>query len=67
MELAIAPYSGVLKVQRSGLLDSCTNTIELMRGFTAAHLDRGADRIYLFNHMDSETTIINAEEYNTLL
>ncbi len=29
------------------------NNIESMRGFTASMLDRGADRIYLFNHFNT--------------
>ena len=31
------------------------NTIESMRGFTAAMLDRGADQIYCFNHFHHNT------------
>jgi hypothetical protein len=36
-----------------------TNDIETMRGFTAEMLYRGADQIYLFNHMDATTDILS--------
>lgn len=34
-----------------------TNSIETARGAAASFLDRGADRIYLFNYMDSQTAL----------
>ena len=40
------------------------NSIEPMRGFTAAMLDRGADQIYLFNHMDREDA---PDDYRAIL
>lgn len=43
------------------------NSIETARGAAAALLDRGADRIYLFNYMDSETTTADPENYPKLL
>jgi len=65
MELRIAPYEDS---------SSTRNNLELMRGFTAAHLDRGADQIYLYNHFDWEdrpdfdtTTVDDAEEWRTIL
>ena len=33
------------------------NSLETVRGAAASLLDRGADRVYLFNYMDSETAI----------
>ena len=44
-----------------------TNSLETTRGAAAALLDRGADRIYLFNFMDSETAIDDLHNYKTLL
>jgi hypothetical protein len=43
------------------------NDLESVCGFTAAMLDRGADQIYLFNYMDSGTTVADASEYPRLL
>jgi hypothetical protein len=43
------------------------NTIETARGIAAAMLDRGADRIYLFNYMDSQTAMDGLENYPALL
>lgn len=47
--------------------DPINNNIETMRGFTAAMLYRGANQIYLFNHMDSGTTIDNPDDYIKIL
>ena len=43
------------------------NTLETVRGAAASLLDRGADRIYLFNYMDSQTAMDDLENYSTLL
>jgi hypothetical protein len=43
------------------------NNLETMRGFTATMLHRGADNIYLFNHMDGGTSIDSPDEYIDLL
>ncbi|MBL8177964.1 MAG: hypothetical protein JNK48_25020 [Bryobacterales bacterium] len=43
------------------------NSIETVRGAAAALLDRGADRIYLFNFMDSETAIENLADNDRIL
>jgi hypothetical protein len=43
------------------------NSLETIRGTAAAYLERGVDRLYLFNHMDSETTIARAVDYPQLL
>lgn len=44
-----------------------TNTLETVRGAAATLLDRGADRVYLFNYMDSATTASDVENYRTML
>ena len=44
-----------------------TNTLETVRGTAASFLARGADRIYLFNYMDSDTAISDLHNYPTLL
>ena len=44
-----------------------TNSLETVRGAAISLLHRGADRIYLFNYMDSETTIDQGDEYPRLL
>jgi len=44
-----------------------TNSLETVRGAAASALDRGADRIYLFNYMDSETCMADIGNYPTLL
>ena len=43
------------------------NTLETVRGAASSLLDRGADRIYLFNYMDSQTAMDDLENYPTLL
>lgn len=43
------------------------NTLESAYGFAASAWNRGADGIYLFNWMDSETQPVNAESYRILL
>jgi hypothetical protein len=44
-----------------------TNSLETVRGAALSLLHRGADRVYLFNYMDSETTIDKADDYRLLL
>jgi len=44
-----------------------TNSLETVRGAAATLLDRGADRIYLFNYMDSVTAMEDLQNYPTLL
>ncbi|MFH1007285.1 MAG: hypothetical protein V1800_07265, partial [Candidatus Latescibacterota bacterium] len=44
-----------------------TNNAETVRGTAASLLHRGADRIYLFNYMDSETTTSSQEDYLKIL
>jgi hypothetical protein len=44
------------------------NSLETVRGAAAAMLQRGADRVYLFNYMDGETAMANVEQdYGSLL
>ena len=43
------------------------NTLETVRGSAASLLDKGADRIYLFNYMDSETAMEDLHNYPALL
>ncbi|MBI2425257.1 MAG: hypothetical protein HYV27_20695 [Candidatus Hydrogenedentes bacterium] len=43
------------------------NTLESTRGFAAAGWHRGADQIYLFNYMDSETIPVSGSDYRILL
>jgi hypothetical protein len=43
------------------------NCLETVRGASAAMLDRGADRVYLFNYMDSDTTQADMENYPGML
>jgi hypothetical protein len=43
------------------------NSLETVRGAAATLLDRGADRIYLFNYMDSETAIDNLADNAKIL
>ena len=43
------------------------NTLQTVRGAAATLLDRGADRIYLFNYLDSQTAMDDLENYPTLL
>jgi len=44
-----------------------TNTLETVRGMAASYIHRGCDKIYLFNYMDSETTMDDTQNYQTLL
>ncbi|MBO9605530.1 MAG: hypothetical protein J7639_06250 [Paenibacillaceae bacterium] len=59
LELMLSPHPGYPVKQ--------TNSLETVRGAASAMLARGADRIYLFNYMDSETTIDDAVDYPRLL
>ncbi len=43
------------------------NDLAALRGFAASALHRGADGLYLFNWMDSETRPVTASEYSLLL
>jgi hypothetical protein len=58
LEVLLRPYPSA---------EAQLNTLETVRGAATTLLDRGADRIYLFNYMDSDTTIESQEEYRQLL
>ncbi|MBN1343562.1 MAG: hypothetical protein JXQ73_12815 [Phycisphaerae bacterium] len=53
MEIRIQPYPGATAIM---------STRETLRGFSAAMLERGADQVYLFNHMDRDPSV-PSEEY----
>lgn len=59
LELLVRPYPDFRPLQ--------TNSLETVRGAAASLLDRGVDRIYLFNYMDSQTAIDDLENYPRLL
>lgn len=61
LELLIRPYPGC----PGGALH--TNSLQTLRGTASSFLDQGADRIYLFNYMDSQTAIDDLREYPVLL
>lgn len=44
-----------------------SNSLETARGMAASFIYRGCDKIYLFNYMDSETTLDAPDFYQTLL
>jgi hypothetical protein len=44
-----------------------THSLETARGAAASFLDRGADRVYLFNFMDSQTAMDDLHNYPALL
>ena len=58
-ELNIRPYHTYQPQQR--------NSLETVRGAAAAMLSRGADRVYLFNYMDSQTAMESIDEYRVVL
>ncbi|MFP4029237.1 MAG: hypothetical protein ACLFWL_15730 [Candidatus Brocadiia bacterium] len=59
LEVLLRPYPGARPLQ--------TNSLETVRAAALSLLHRGADRIYLFNYMDSETTIDHEEDYRQLV
>lgn len=59
LELLLRPYHAYRPLQ--------FNSIETVRGAAAAMLQRGADRVYLFNYMDSQTQMSGPENYPSLL
>lgn len=44
-----------------------TNTLDTVRGTASGFIERGIDRLYLFNYMDSQTTIRRHSEYPRLI
>jgi hypothetical protein len=59
LELLLRPYPEA----SSGF----TNDAQTVFGAAASLLYRGADHIYLFNYMDSETTVSSRDELNLIL
>jgi hypothetical protein len=59
LEVLVRPYPNYRK--------PILNCLETVRGAATAMLDRGADRVYLFNYMDSETTQADIENYAGML
>jgi hypothetical protein len=59
LEILLRPYPGYGVNQ--------TNSLETVRGAASSLLDRGADRIYLFNYMDSQTAMDDLANYPALL
>lgn len=59
LELLLRPYHSYKPIQ--------FNSIETVRGAAASLLSRGADRVYLFNYMDSQTEMPDRENYPALL
>ncbi len=59
LELLLRPYHSYRPLQ--------FNSLETVRGAAASLLSRGADRIYLFNYMDSQTEMPDRENYPALL
>lgn len=59
LEVLCRPYPGYS--------DPPMNSLKTVRGMAASMLDRGADRVYLFNYMDSETAMADLENYPKLL
>ena len=59
LEVLIRPYPAASTDSSANF----TNNAEMVRGAAASLLHRGADLIYLFNYMDSETTPSNQEDF----
>ena len=59
LELIVRPYNAYLPIQ--------FNSLETVRGAAATLLARGADRIYLFNYMDTETAMASPDDTRHIL
>ena len=46
---------------------ACRNDAAATRGLAAGVLQRGSDHVYLFNYMDSDTTVDRPEDYAAIL
>lgn len=64
LELGLNPYPGSRTFEGRAF---GYNTLETVRGSAAAFLEQGADRVYLFNYMDSQTAIEDLKQYQPLL
>ncbi len=58
LEVLVRPHPGAA---------ASPNSLQTVRGAASAMLDRGADRVYLFNYMDSDTAMEGLDDYPTLL
>jgi hypothetical protein len=56
-----------LLVRPSYAVEHRYNDFQSVCGFVASALDRGADQIYLFNYMDSETTVKDPADYQKII
>ncbi len=67
LEILIRPFpeAGVELYPEAGWVFH--NTVETVRGAAVSLLYRGVDRIYLFNYMDSETTMPDKDDYQAAL
>jgi len=59
LEILLRPYDAFPRMM--------TNSLETARGAAASFLDRGADRVYLFNYFDSVTAMDDLYNYPALL
>ena len=64
LELGLNPYVGS---KMAGDKPFGFNSLATVRGAAAAYLHEGANRVYLFNYMDSQTAIEDLNEYQPLL
>jgi len=64
LELGLNAFQGSVSV---GGRPFQTNSIETVRGSAHAYLSQGADAIYLFNYMDSQTAMDDNTRYSELL
>jgi hypothetical protein len=56
-----------LLVRPSYAVEPRYNDFQSVCGFVASAFDRGADQIYLFNYMDSETTVEDPADYQKII
>ncbi len=67
-EILLSPYPAYNSSNPESIFKTRhTNSLETARGYAASALDRGADIIYLFNYMDSQTAMDDLHNYPTLL
>ncbi len=63
LELNIRPYPMAECLCPGGIV----NTAQTVFGAAASLINRGVDRIYLFNYMDSETTVKDPADYRKII
>ena len=54
-------------MQYPGIKAGFRNTAEIVFGFTSSFLYRGADSIYLFNHMDGRSAMYDKKQFENVL